>query len=105
MISLAALVIDRASAGLDYDIDSVPARQWAIYYDELAPLCPSRIAPQEGRDYNRQRNALRIEIVPSSSRCALRSPDGRGLAWLLSGGSPISYGACCVAGCPRAHRR
>ena len=99
---IAAIVIDRASAGLDHDIYSVPAWQWAIWHADLAPFCPSRIAPQAGRDYNRQRNALRIEIIPSSSRCALRSPDGRGLAWLMSGGSPISYGECCAASCPRA---
>lgn len=102
MISIASLTVDRAAAGLDVDIDAVPPWQFAIWHDELAPLCPSRLAPQAGRDYNRQRNALRIEIVPSSSRCSRRSPDGRGLAWLLSGGSPIAYGECCASLCPRS---
>lgn len=102
MISIASLTVARAAAGLEIDIDAVPPWQFAIWHDELSPLCPSRLALQPGSDYRRQRNALRIEIVPSSSRCSRRSPDGRGLAWLLSGGSPIAYGECRVAKCPRA---
>jgi hypothetical protein len=102
VISVASLTVDRAAAGLDYDLDAVPPWQFAIHFGDLAPLCPSRLRPVAGRDYNRQRNALRVEIVPDSDRCLRKSPDGRGIAWLASGGSPIDYGACCPSGCPRS---
>ena len=103
MISVAMLTIDRAAAGLDYDIDAVPAWQWAVHHDDLARICPSRLSVVAGRDFSRQRNALRCEWVPSTEpRCSRQSPDGRGLAWLMSGGSPLTYGRCYLSCCPRA---
>ena len=102
MISIAALTVARASAGLPVDLEAVPPFQWAIYFEELASICPSSLAVQAGRDFNRQRNALRSELVPNTEpRCSRRSPDGRGLAWFMSGGNPLAYGQCCAAGCPR----
>lgn len=103
MMSLARLALERVERGLQPDLDVIPSWQWAIYFEELSPLCPSSLAVVAGRDFARQRNALRIELLPSTAaRCSRRPPDGRGLAWLLSGGSPLSYGACCAAKCPRA---
>lgn len=97
MISAARLAIDRAEAGLPAHVADVPAFQWRIYWAELAPLCPSRLSVEPVR----QRNALRIEILPSTEpRCSRKSPDGRGLAWFLSGGDALAYGACCESGCP-----
>ena len=45
-------------------------------------------------------NALNIEscFFPKP-RCYLKSPDGRGAAWLLSGGDVLAYGVC-DADCP-----
>lgn len=99
MATAAQATIDRAAAGLAFDISDVPSFQWGVYWDELRKICPSSIAvvPRP------QRNALRIEILPSTEpRCSRRSPDSRGLAWLLSGGDPLAYGECCEHRCPRA---
>lgn len=105
MLTLAQAILDRAAAGHSVaqpDLESVPAVQWEIYWDELSKLCPSTIAPEPIK----QRNALRIELLPDSGpRCIRRSPDGRGSVWLLSGGSPLAYGRCCAAQCPRAKER
>jgi hypothetical protein len=46
-------------------------------------------------------NALNLEVGQAADRCSLQSPDGRGLAWELSGGSKLAYGACCASACPR----
>lgn len=103
MMSLARLALERVARGLQADLDVIPPWQWAIYFEELSRLCPSSLAVVAGDDFARQRNALRVELVPSTApRCSRRPPDGRGLAWLLSGGSALSYGACCAAKCPRA---
>ncbi len=100
-MTLAQLVLDRAALGLSptaTDIEAIPAAQWGIYWSDLAALCPSRLTPEPVR----QRNALRVELLPDSGpRCSRQSPDGRGLAWFLSGGNPLSYGACRERGCPR----
>ena len=100
MVSAASIVLDRISAGVAdrSEVDAVPAYQWRVYFDELSPHCPSSL-PVVPRS---QRNALRIEILPSrDARCSRRSPDGRGLAWLMSGGDPLSYGLCALDACPR----
>lgn len=43
----------------------------------------------------RPANALNVEtgFFPAK-RCLLKSPDGRGLVWYLSGGSLFAYGQC-----------
>lgn len=45
-------------------------------------------------------NALNVEIGAPVPRCNRKSPDGRGLAWLLSGGDSLSYGHCTPRACP-----
>jgi hypothetical protein len=101
VISIARLLLDRHASGAKPspdDLDAVPRLQWVVYFDELAPFCESRV-PTVPRP---QRNALRVELLPSrDDRCSRRSPDGRGLAWLMSGGDPLAYGLCCRAACPR----
>lgn len=101
MLTLAQALLDRAEAGIavsSSELNGIPPVQWDVYWGDLAPLCPSQIAPNQVR----QRNALRVELLPDSGpRCAKRSPDGRGLVWLLSGGDPLSYGRCCERACPR----
>lgn len=85
------------------ELNKIPPVQWEAYFDDLAPICPARVA---GEQADKQRNALRIEILPTGApRCAEQSPDGRGRAWLWSGGSPTAYGLCWLAGCPRARDR
>jgi hypothetical protein len=100
MVSIATLVIERADAGFRptvRELEGVPHFQWDIHWEDLAVLCPSQV-PVVPRP---QRNALRIEVLPSREpRCSQKSPDGRGLAWLMSGGDPLAYGMCCRAGCP-----
>lgn len=59
--------------------------------------CRSHIEPRLER---RPANALNIEIGSPLPRCTRKSPDGRGLAWLLSGGSPLAYGHCTPLACP-----
>ena len=72
------------------------------YSVEKPPLeagtCRSHIQPSLER---RRANALNIEIGSPLPRCTRKSPDGRGLAWLMSGGSPLSYGHCTPLACPR----
>jgi len=102
-MSAARLALERVGRGLPAELDLIPPWQWAVYFAELSPLFPSSLAVVAGEDFARQRNALRVELVPSTGpRCSRRSPDGRGLAWLLSGGSALAYGTCCAAACPRA---
>lgn len=48
----------------------------------------------------RPANALNVEIMTPSPRCRQQSPDGRGSAWILSGGAPLAYGTCCRSSCP-----
>jgi len=45
-------------------------------------------------------NALNVEIGAPLPRCNRKSPDGRGLVWLMSGGSPLAYGNCTPLHCP-----
>ena len=100
MITLAQLIVDRAEAGASVldEFTKLPAYQLRERFEDLAPLCPSRrCLPIE----RRPGNALNVEIGAPLPRCAMRSPDGRGLAWLLSGGSLLAYGTCDRSRCPR----
>ena len=106
MISSASLAIVRHERGANPMLDDVPGWQFSLYFDDLSAICSSRLEVEAGRDFNRQRNALRCEMVPDATpRCSRQSPDGRGLDWYLSGGSPLAYGQCCLSCCPRAMRR
>lgn len=99
MISLARLAVERAEAGLDvaFEVLEVPAWQWEIWWKDLMPLCPNRL---DGPLERRRGNVIAIEIGKALDRCAEQSPDGRGLAWLRSGGSPLAYLPCCRRHCP-----
>ena len=101
MISLAQLIVDRAAQNLSTTdaFEALPAFQMRVRFDDLCALCPSRIELEVER---RPANALNVEIGTPVPRCRLRSPDGRGSAWLLSGGSPLAYGVCSARECPRA---
>lgn len=104
MASIAGLIIDRHEAGLAPtwdDFAAVPARQMEIWFDDLAPICPDRLSPAFER---RPANALNVEIGAPAPRCADRSPDGRGRAWLHSGGSALAYGHCRASKCWRIGR-
>lgn len=60
--------------------------------------CPNRVEPATER---RPVNGLNVEIGSPAPRCTRKSPDGRGLIWLLSGGSILAYGRCGAV-CPRS---
>lgn len=83
-------------------IEQVPANQWAAdggHWNELAKHCCNRAEiPQEPRFMNR----LSIYRMQPYARCLFRSPDGRGLAWLKSGGPLEAYGRCEQRHCERA---
>jgi hypothetical protein len=101
-MTLAQIVIDAttmARSVAPHTWDAIPSDQWEIYWDDLHSICPSRLTPNKVK----QRNALRIEILPDDGpRCSRRSPDGRGSLWFLSGGDSLSYGRCELQRCPRA---
>ena len=59
--------------------------------------CPHRMELDVER---RPANALNIEIGTPVPRCKLKSPDGRGMIWILSGGSRLAYGVCSNV-CPK----
>lgn len=81
--------------------NDVPPFQWDIWFSDLAPHCPDRL--RDGTPMSLQRNALRCDFAwnDAAPRCGVRSPDGRGLAWVLSGGSPLAYGKCDANQCWR----
>jgi hypothetical protein len=83
-------------------LKQVPAHQWALnggWWGDLAKHCGNRMeVPIEPRFMNR----LSINIMPPSARCLYRSPDGRGLAWLKSGGEVVAYGCCEQQQCEHA---
>lgn len=100
MISVAQLIQDRRDAGLSVcaEFNVLPAWQLRLHFSDLAPACPQREQPPVER---RRANALNVEVGAPMPRCKWKSPDGRGLAWLLSGGSILDYGLCALRGCPR----
>lgn len=83
-------------------IEQVPAAQWAVeggHWGELAVHCCNRaLVPEEPRFMNR----LSIYRMAPAARCLFRAPDGRGLAWLKSGGEVLAYGKCEQQHCTRA---
>lgn len=101
MISAGHAALARAENGDSRGLDDVPPWQFAIWFNELSFHCPDKLgAPR----WEKQRNALRIEVVHSpGARCSRRSPDGRGHAWAASGGSTLVYAPCLACECPRIH--
>ena len=82
-------------------VDAVPAWQWQVtggWWPDLAMYCRNRIEPNL---LGRPVNGLNIEIGAPAARCLYRSPDGRGLLWLMSGGSALAYGICEQSACER----
>ena len=83
-------------------LSQVPAHQWACpggHWPELATHCANRVeVKQESRFMNR----LSINVMSPLPRCLYRSPDGRGLAWLKSGGEVEAYGRCEQSACEKA---
>lgn len=82
-------------------VEQVPAHQWALdggFWPDLSKHCCNRVEiHQEPRFMNR----LSINVMTPLPRCLYRSPDGRGLAWLKSGGEITAYGLCEKANCER----
>lgn len=77
---------------------SVPHWQWLTAdFGEFAAGCHDR---REVGVPRRPGNALNVEMGAPAPRCMQKSPDGRGLTWLMSGGSVLAYG-CCANPCPR----
>ena len=103
MISVAQLILRRGEAGASVlqEFARLPPWQMEIWWDDLAPHCPSSIQPELAR---RPANALNVEIGEPRKRCGLLSPDGRGMLWILSGGDVLAYGQCTKRECPRAKR-
>jgi hypothetical protein len=103
MITAAQLALDAYAAGergqfMAWRMASVPPWQFRVRFDDLCAVCPDRVdLPVE----RRPGNALNVEIGTPLPRCAQRSPDGRGLAWIASGGSWLAYGHCRASACPR----
>lgn len=80
----------------------VPAGQWACpggHWDELSKHCCNRV---EIREEPRFMNRLGFYRMKPQDRCLFRSPDGRGLAWIRSGGDALAYGSCEQQHCERA---
>lgn len=100
MISAARLILDRVARGVAptrEELAALPSVQWEVYAADLVPHCPARrTLPVE----RRPGNALNVEIGEPLPRCMEQSPDGRGSAWMLSGGSLLAYGACDASSCP-----
>lgn len=101
MISSAQLALDAAQAGegglfLIRRYADIPPYQWRIRFADLAERCPHRVTLGIER---RPANALNVEIGQPMPRCSLRAPDGRGLAWVQSGGSWLAYGTCSAGEC------
>ena len=93
-----------AAAG-QLTLDSMPpGARWQLdlRFGEVAAVCQHRLVvarpPRPG-------NRLCVEHVTPLPRCVQQSPDGRGAAWLASGGDAAAYGACCLAGCPLGSQR
>ena len=74
----------------------VPRIQIEAWWEDFAPICHQRLSFSTPRGVS----ALNTEPQKPADRCKYKSPDGRGLAWLNSGGSGLTYGRCCKVGCP-----
>ena len=99
MIFASQLAVYRAGLGIDVraEVARLPAWQWADRWPDLAPLCGASLHVV----HRPHRNAWRIEVPQSEPRCLYLSPDGRGTAWIDSGGTVLAYGRCQKAHCYR----
>lgn len=104
MISIIQLALDHHAAGridaCQQTLDGISAGgRWQVElrFDQVATICQHRI---EARQEPCPGNRLCIEHVMPAPRCLRQSPDGRGAAWLMSGGDGAAYGPCQLATCP-----
>ena len=82
-------VLDTLDTGARWQVD--------LRFSEVSAICSHRLTvEQEPRSGNR----MAIETWPATPHCMRQSPDGRAAAWLLSGGSALAYGRCCLSQCP-----
>jgi len=71
-------------------------------YQTDAPVC--KFVLMDDTPATRRSTTLCIEAgTVHPRRCVLRSPDGLGLRYLLSGGPFTAYGPCLANCCPRVH--
>lgn len=100
MASYALHLVVAAEQGhnISKEVVTVSPWQFETYFAELSPHCPDRAQPELIR---RPANALIMETSQGRTRCLQQSPDNRGLAWYMSGGSVLAYGVCACATCPR----
>lgn len=82
-------VLDELQPGARYQVE--------LRFDEIAAVCCHRMTVSR---QPRPGNRVCVEHVAPLPRCVRQSPDGRGAAWLASGGDMLAYGVCCLAGCP-----
>lgn len=84
-------------------LNQIPTWQWALpggYWNDLAPHCCNHVVIHEEPRFMNRLAIYRITPLP---RCLYRAPDGRGLAWLKSGGPLEAYGRCEQRYCERAN--
>lgn len=106
--TLAGLALDTIASSPDMApaerralVDAVPYWQWrGPLWPELARHCGARTVVELSPYNSDDAFGIRPE-AGLSPRCLSRSPDGRGLAWLQSGGPVADYGACSQQRCPR----
>ena len=73
-------------------IDQVPSHQWAARCGHWQELSQHGCNRDEVTRVPRFMNRLIINVMTPLPRCLYRTPDGRGLAWLKSGGEIEAYG-------------
>lgn len=84
-------------------LHQVPPHQWALpggHWQDLSKHCPNRVEFKQSEP--RFMNRLGFYRMTPLPRCLFRSPDGRGLLWLKSGGPLESYGLCEQEHCEHA---
>ena len=98
-LALAHFDNGHAAAGQQVLDGMQPGARWQLdlHFGAVAAVCRHRITVERPP---RPGNRLCIEHVAPLPRCGQQAPDGRGAAWLASGGDVAAYGVCCLAGCP-----
>ncbi len=102
MITILGMALDLAEKGEIQKANDLlwyhtPIWQIKANWEDVQEICDQGITPSLER---RRCNGLNIEIGFPLRRCLMRSPDGLGLRWYLSGGSVTAYGICEKKNCP-----
>lgn len=109
MMTMAAAILDRigatpgmSAAARASAVESVPRWQWlGPFWRDLAQHCRHRACVELSPYNSDDAFGIRPEADKTyAPRCLRRAPDGRGLAWMASGGSLADYGECRSRGCP-----